>query len=240
MTSLRESARRFKERLSASLTTRDKSIVTTSMVESSLKNLAESTSLYQGRTYEEFLRTLPQERTAFYADLSKEYERQPTPEPQRLSGSVQEENLESIKTLAASNCIPPSLSCSVPNKQIDSGYSPYKYNPAKLQKLVPAIVARLRSMQQYKWFDCIALSGSSGTWLGGMLVCALEQHNIGVILVRKPGENSHGAIVESNNNYKECVFVDDFVSSGATYKRVQEALAEYGVHCNRILEHREL
>lgn len=72
-------------------------------------------------------------------------------------------------------------------------------------------------------YDAVVLSGTSGTWLGALLVMA--GHN--VILVRKPGECSHGEQIEGiciPEEIRKVVIIDDFICSGDTLRRIKEGL----------------
>ena len=80
-----------------------------------------------------------------------------------------------------------------------------------------ALSAACRKLRNKK-FDAIAVTGNSGTLFGGALALKLKKR---VILVRKPGVDSHGTeleiLFETVDSY---IFVDDFIDSGATIKRV--------------------
>lgn len=111
----------------------------------------------------------------------------------------------------------------------DGGYGDWKYSRTNLvakmdhlKRLVPMIMERHH-------LDGVVLHGSSGVWLGAALVLekVLPSH-AGLFLVRKPGEQSHGNIVEGDGDTEatKLLMLDDFVSSGETIRRVQQLIVD--------------
>lgn len=71
-------------------------------------------------------------------------------------------------------------------------------------------------------FDAFAVSGNSGTIMGGALALALKKK---LILVRKPSDNSHSSYtVEGDDSVTSFMFLDDQISTGATRTRVVAAM----------------
>lgn len=91
------------------------------------------------------------------------------------------------------------------------------------------IVEKFGELVQDVAFDAIVVSGTSGLILGGLLA---QQYKKNLIVVRKNGHTTHtsrlieGAFVPDETN--RCVFVDDFVDSGATVERVFRAIKDSG------------
>lgn len=65
--------------------------------------------------------------------------------------------------------------------------------------------------------DSLAFSGSSGAAAAFYLAF---KHKLGLVYVRKIGENSHGEPLEVNQESSRCVIVDDFVATGATIRHI--------------------
>jgi hypothetical protein len=67
-------------------------------------------------------------------------------------------------------------------------------------------------------FDAFAVSGNSGTLMGGAMSAAMKKK---MILVRKPSDNSHSSYtVEGDESILRFVFLDDQIATGATRTRV--------------------
>jgi adenine/guanine phosphoribosyltransferase-like PRPP-binding protein len=81
----------------------------------------------------------------------------------------------------------------------------------------------------------LIVSGTSGVWLGAVLTL---RQDLPVVIVRKPGEDSHGGVVEGDCYASNGVIVDDFVSSGATVDRIADALDRHGrISVAGVIEH---
>ena len=108
-----------------------------------------------------------------------------------------------------------------------SGYGAWKYRPDSIKlrwKRIRCILRRIT--KEYGPPSAIVVHGTSGTWFGAAL--AMQGYN--VIMVRKPGENSHGYSVEGGLGMVDpdrIVFLDDFVSSGDTIKTSLNLLLNY-------------
>lgn len=73
-------------------------------------------------------------------------------------------------------------------------------------------------------FDTIIGTGMSGCLVVPRLAADLGLH---WAVVRKPDVKSHSSKAVEGRVGKRWVFVDDFVSSGATYQRVRETVAKH-------------
>lgn len=73
-------------------------------------------------------------------------------------------------------------------------------------------------------FNTIAVTGKSGAALGFALSMVTD---INVVYVRK-GETTHGDLIEGGGvEFERYAFLDDFVSSGDSRKRVEDELNRY-------------
>ena len=105
----------------------------------------------------------------------------------------------------------------------NGGYGDWKYSAVQLEKKLQQLKQYVPMLMQRHDLDGIVVHGSSGVWLGAAIVMAGLTRDCGLFLVRKPGEMSHGDIVEGDGE-SECMrllMLDDFVSSGDSVKRVQ-------------------
>lgn len=99
-----------------------------------------------------------------------------------------------------------------------NGYNSAMYEPRRFNSLVSALVAIMPAMLKAYGASHIAVQGKSGI---AVAFAVAAQVDIGIIVVRKEGENSHGNKVESNGKViKGYMFFDDFISTGATKRRV--------------------
>jgi hypoxanthine phosphoribosyltransferase len=80
-----------------------------------------------------------------------------------------------------------------------------------------------RQMVREVAFDTIVVTGTSGTLFGPLLAHIGRKR---LVLVRKVGDGSHSSrVIEGQvNNGDKLVFVDDFVSSGETARRVNSEM----------------
>ena len=75
-----------------------------------------------------------------------------------------------------------------------------------------------------KTFEAIAVTGNSGAIFGGALAVALNKP---LILVRKPGIDSHGSQLQGIGSPKSYIIVDDFISTGETVRRVCDIIEKH-------------
>lgn len=105
-------------------------------------------------------------------------------------------------------------------------YTRYKFNRNTLAHVTSEGFTKLREVMKLHGADAVALTGSSGVCLMGLLI----QAGIPVVHVRKPGEDSHGSNVEFSHGQvsgQRVVFLDDFIDSGNTVRRVADMLDDY-------------
>lgn len=103
------------------------------------------------------------------------------------------------------------------------GYGNWKYQQNEMAEKVRRLMSDLPKLMVELDCDFVAVSGTSGTFIAGALVAAC---GLPVLMIRKPGENSHGDLIEGNSEhkYRRGIILDDFVSSGATVRRMIETL----------------
>lgn len=108
-------------------------------------------------------------------------------------------------------------------------YSPYKFKKADLDAVIEHVLPKLREVMAAHSATHVVVTGSSGISMMGVLVL----NGFEVIQVRKDSEDTHGDSVEWAGGYSDAyrtVFLDDFVSSGATLRRVVEKLSARTQH----------
>lgn len=97
-------------------------------------------------------------------------------------------------------------------------------NPRKRAEVV-AQCRRVLTTLGWK-FDAIAVTGLSGNLVGVDLATLLNKN---IMIVRKKDEDNHGKLVEATQPLQDDVryiIVDDFISSGATVKRIHAKIHE--------------
>ena len=73
-------------------------------------------------------------------------------------------------------------------------------------------------------FDGFVVTGVSGIVMGSILCRSLRKD---LVIVRKDNDGSHsGYSVENYKTSKNYIFLDDFVSSGKTFRRVKDKIKE--------------
>ena len=70
-------------------------------------------------------------------------------------------------------------------------------------------------------FDTVVVTGLSGTLIGPRLADALGKY---LLAVRKPNDDSHSWLPAEGTLGDRWVFADDFLITGETYQRVQDAV----------------
>jgi len=114
------------------------------------------------------------------------------------------------------------------------------YNGNDLSDINRIVKRAVRELKQSKapnpnHFDFIAVRGMSGVLVGAPVAIALRKK---LIVVRKPGENSHGYKLLGagqgeigNLHYKQrFIFLDDFISTGATKEYVLDEIPKRCQH----------
>ena len=92
--------------------------------------------------------------------------------------------------------------------------------PGQLIERLQVAAIHISNLREKLKFDALAFTGSSGSCVAFTMSVAL---NIPVIYVRKEGEQSHGAVVESNSGAQRIgkyLIVDDFIASGSTVRKI--------------------
>ncbi len=74
-------------------------------------------------------------------------------------------------------------------------------------------------------FDTFVCTGLSGTILTPLLSIMMD---IPFAVIRKENENNHSGYPIEGMMGKRCLFVDDFIASGSTYRRVCAAVSDQG------------
>lgn len=82
-------------------------------------------------------------------------------------------------------------------------------------------------------FDFLAVTGMSGVVIGSPLAVRLEKP---LVIVRKPDDSSHsyGDLIGGAAARGRYMFVDDFIASGTTFRRVRERLDALDLDCRYV------
>lgn len=98
------------------------------------------------------------------------------------------------------------------------------FDHKKLNSIIRRISNRLLEDYKKGVFEILAVSGNSGIIIGSIISYKTK---IPLLVIRKPGENSHGELVEMSYKFRSTkkmfskyAILDDFISSGATIKRM--------------------
>lgn len=84
-------------------------------------------------------------------------------------------------------------------------------------------------------YDTMIGTGMSGSLVVPRLAEALGKH---WLLLRKPSENSHTSQLAEGRLGERWIFVDDFVSSGATFRRVRDWASTYAAEFGGVFQYR--
>lgn len=97
-----------------------------------------------------------------------------------------------------------------------NGYTSWKFDSQLIKERLKRVKRVLKKIQAAGVsFDGVAVMGTSGTWLGPLLVLAGYR----VVMIRKAVESSHGTQIEaSHGEYSKLVFIDDLVATGSTIR----------------------
>jgi len=114
------------------------------------------------------------------------------------------------------------------------GYGEWKYSKAKLEQKLYELLPTIEQFAQEVRADCLIVSGTSGVWLGAVLTL---RQDLPVVIVRKPGEASHGRAVEGDCCARIGVIVDDFIASGATVDRIANTVMDHHIVVGGVIEH---
>lgn len=106
------------------------------------------------------------------------------------------------------------------------GYAVWKYTKDGIQERLDRTLKGIDKVKAAGIkFDSILVHGTSGTWLGALLVL----RGYKVIMARKPGEASHGSPVEGCSpgcQLEKAIFVDDLICTGRTINTVKAIVEE--------------
>jgi adenine/guanine phosphoribosyltransferase-like PRPP-binding protein len=95
------------------------------------------------------------------------------------------------------------------------------FDPSKFGSTVKRALEVGRRALEVEQFDSIAFTGNSGAAISYILAAELR---VALVCVRKKTDNSHfvqsGSLLEGYLKAKRYLFVDDFITSGNTYKHV--------------------
>jgi adenine/guanine phosphoribosyltransferase-like PRPP-binding protein len=109
--------------------------------------------------------------------------------------------------------------------QVKSDYLYSVYNVSEFANLAKKTVHAAQRMMKQIPFDAIAFTGTSGAAMAYILSAEM---GIPLICVRKETDNSHyvkgHGHLEGFVQAKRFAFVDDFISSGSTFRRVKEVI----------------
>lgn len=108
-----------------------------------------------------------------------------------------------------------------------AAYGEWKFDPTRLMKRVRTVGADLRVLMAELNADSIAVRGTSGVCMAWAL--AGSGFNVPTILMRKEGENSHGAKFEGREGHvhRRVLLLDDFTASGATVAGMASDLMDH-------------
>lgn len=92
------------------------------------------------------------------------------------------------------------------------------YSPQELYDIMSKTSDRLAKILEREKVDALAFCGSSGSVAAFILGMT---HKIPVVYVRKPNEESHGNLIESNaGSIGSYIIVDDFIDTGKTIRYI--------------------
>lgn len=101
------------------------------------------------------------------------------------------------------------------------------FDPAEFADTVKRAKRLTWKAQQFHQFDFIVFTGNSGAAIAGILADYLS---LPLTCVRKSGDNSHfahdGGVVEGWLRGEQYLFVDDFICTGNSFKKVRLSLED--------------
>lgn len=90
------------------------------------------------------------------------------------------------------------------------------------------IINRMVAVLENRGIDAIVVTGMSGAVIGAIVA---ERLNVSLVIVRKPTEKSHSYAPVTGDFGKGWAFIDDFVDSGDTLRRVKDAVGARSATC---------
>lgn len=111
------------------------------------------------------------------------------------------------------------------NGWVHTDYLNSVFNPRQLKATIAWCVRAVATLKKRGIkFDTLAFTGTSGAAVGFAVGAATGTP---VTFIRKPQRSHfHGGDIEGMLGTKTYVFIDDFISSGATYRRVQKKMGK--------------
>ena len=97
------------------------------------------------------------------------------------------------------------------------GYNDYQYEPRELRRIAKGVALDIPSVLRASGADVVVVSGKSGISMAFAVTMLID---FPLIVVRKPGESSHGNTIEGRNDFDSYIILDDFVDTGATIDRI--------------------
>jgi adenine/guanine phosphoribosyltransferase-like PRPP-binding protein len=109
---------------------------------------------------------------------------------------------------------------------ISSSYGWTSFPPSTFAARMDNASKDIKKLHKKLKFDSLAFTGSSGAALAFIISARLH---IPIIYVRKVREKSNGNKIESNAHaeIKSYLIVDDFISSGATVRRIHREITDH-------------
>lgn len=101
--------------------------------------------------------------------------------------------------------------------EITTSYLSRVYYPVLYKKHVKETIDAVRKYKKKNPVDAIAFTGTSGAAYAYPVSLAV---GLPLICVRKPGSQHYGTGIEGCRNAKSYIIIDDFISSGATLRRI--------------------
>lgn len=103
-----------------------------------------------------------------------------------------------------------------------------------LAGVVDTAVKFLRPRKRH--FDSIVVRGQSGVIVGSPVALRLR---VPLVVVRKPNDSTHSMyqVINGDNVGFRYLFLDDFISTGATLMACKDALVSFGSRCSCIYQY---
>lgn len=98
-------------------------------------------------------------------------------------------------------------------------------------EIVQEMCDKLTMLYEENIFIQLAVRGSSGAIIGGLVASILNHRNIVMIThIKKEGESSHSSGIYGLKSTYPIVIIDDLISSGSTVNEIYKALNERGYY----------
>lgn len=113
---------------------------------------------------------------------------------------------------------------------IVSSYLSDGFNLDTRKQLIDKAVKQLKAYRKVKPFDAIAFRGVSGAIMAPAIA---DKLGVGLIVVRKPGEEAHTSYSVEGHIETTYVVVDDFTDTGETIKETVKKISSVNSGQNR-------